>query len=248
MSKVSTEVVENRAPQKNHKPWIWVIVGILVAIIGVIGYFVISDKQQEDLLKSEMNELFSKDFDDDFTVSIKTKGDYAVVERVIKTYFKEISDAVKVANQLEEDEEFLNILTPDNFKEDGPKFEKSMAKITEIRKDMSEAIQKLSDLCQEEYILSIIEKQKLDSYYVDLYKDLMYSDDDLKDIQEARDEMVEVGVKFNVFLDDCEEIIKFLKNNSGDWVIENGSIIFRTDALLEKYNTLTEKLVKDSEF
>ena len=82
------------------KKIIIVVTVILVAIIGVIGYMVVSDMGQEDKLKTELSEINDLanaeniDMDEinkrlDRTV---TTGDYAKVEDAFKSYLRDNFD------------------------------------------------------------------------------------------------------------------------------------------------------------
>lgn len=240
---------DTNVEKKSQRIWIKIIIAIVLLFTIIIGYFVYSDLKEEELLKQEIQTYMQLDFiKDNFNVEIKTSGDYALVESAIKTYFKELSDIVKEINKIENDESFINILTTENFKTDGPDFIVTLKKITDVRKIFDDNINKFVQMCSEEYMLSLITKyDDLDSYYIDLYKELMYTDKDLKDIEDTKNEMLELKGTFSVFLDDCENIIVFLKNNKGKWIIEENSIVFDSDSLLQEYNNLTSKLLENSE-
>lgn len=236
--------------KKTNKKKIWlVIIGFVLIIVLFLLYFVYSDLKEEETLRQEIETYMQLDFTkDNFTVEIKTRGDYSLVETSIKTYFKEISDIVKEISKMENDEDFINILTTDNFKTDGPDFNVTIKKISDVRNSFDNNINKLIQMCSEDYILSMITKyEDLDSYYIDLYKELMYTENDLKDIENIKNEMSKLKDTFTAFLDDCENIIIFLKNNKGKWIIEENSIVFDSDVLLSEYNNLTSKVLENSE-
>lgn len=86
---------------------------IIVILLGVVGYFVISDMIQEDKLKTELQEIndlsnaetIDIDAIDERLDRIVTTGDYAVVEDACKTYLREcvdnilqITDIINVSN------------------------------------------------------------------------------------------------------------------------------------------------------
>ncbi len=249
MSRVIGSELEEGKVKKKISPIIWIFLGIFIGLVLLIGFFVVKDLHQEDILRGEIEEYLEKDITtDEFVVEIQTTGDYAIVEREIKSYFKELAETVQRIDFLEEDEEFFDILTPENFRVDGPEFVETTKKINNVRVEVNETLQKLSEMCTEEYIMSLIERRNLDSYYVDLYRDFMYSEEDLSEIQQIHDEIVTVREQFDTFLGDCDEIISFLKKNAGEWVIENDSIVFRTDELLAEYQKLISKLLEDGEF
>ena len=109
------------------KKIIIVVAVILVAIIGVIGYMVISDMGQEDKLKTEISEISDLsnaeniDIDEinkrlDRTV---TKGDYAKVENAFKSYLRDNFDnSIEIADLIN-DERITTLLTADNYKKIG---------------------------------------------------------------------------------------------------------------------------------
>ena len=65
---------------------VFIITGILFAIFGfIIGYSVVKDLEQEELLKQEIINYSNKNIaTDNFEITVKTKGDYAYVEEAIK--------------------------------------------------------------------------------------------------------------------------------------------------------------------
>ena len=247
---IGSELESNTNVEKKPKRiWLKIIIVIILLFTVIIGYFVYTDLKQEELLKTEIQEYISRDFTkDDFTVDIKTTGDYALVEAAIKTYFKGLSDIAKDVEKQENDQEFINILTIENFKNDGPNFIVTLKKISDVRSSFEENINKFVNMCSEEYILSLITKyDELDSYYIDLYKELMFAKVDLKSIENIKKEMIELKDTFSIFLDDCYNMIIFLKNNKGKWLIEEDSIVFDSDELLKEYNNLTQKLLENNE-
>lgn len=242
------KIVE-KPKRKRFAAWWKLFVLFVVIVVVIFGVFVVRDLHTEKILVQKIQEFMDKDLEtDDFTISIKTSGDYATIEAEIKHYLKDLSDLVKKIGEIEEDDTFLNILTVENFKEYGPEFVDSFATIEDVRTNIKSSIDRFCELTTREYMDSLIERHHLDSYYVDLYEDLMYSESDLKEIGDMRSELITIGDKFQVFLDDCENILKFLKENGEQWVIENDSIIFKTDALLVEYRSLSQKLLEDSDF
>jgi len=235
--------------KKRMNPVLKVLLIVIGVFVLVIGGIVVHDLYLEDILTKEIQAYMDKDyFEDDFVVEIKTSGDYATIELEIKNYLKEVSDLAKNISSLEEDEEFINILSVENFKNYGPDFVDSFAKLEEVRNHTKSTIDRFCEITTEEYVDSLIERHHLDSYYVDLFHQYMYSEEDLKEMQETREMLIELGEKFAVFLDDCENILTFLKDHGNDWIVEGGSVIFRTDELLLEYQNLSSKLLEDSDF
>lgn len=98
-----------------------VIVGIIIA---TIGYFVIKDLSQENILRMEAVELNGKDemSDDYMKIEIKTTGDYALVETAIKNYMKDYSINFQKSMEVINEDKFSQILSVENYEQDGPNF------------------------------------------------------------------------------------------------------------------------------
>ena len=82
--------------KKKMIKWIIITVAIIItSFLALCGYWVIEDLKQEEILKQEIINYSHKNLEsDDFTVIVKTKGDYAYVEEAIKKYYKELSDNI----------------------------------------------------------------------------------------------------------------------------------------------------------
>ena len=87
--------------KKKMIKWIIITVAIIItSFLALCGYWVIEDLKQEEILKQEIINYSHKNLEsDDFTVIVKTKGDYAYVEEAIKKYYKELSDNIKGMNK-----------------------------------------------------------------------------------------------------------------------------------------------------
>lgn len=230
-----------------------VVTLILVLVIGFvlfIGINVYSDFKEEDILKSEVERYMELSLEnDDFDIEIKSSGDYAVVEEIIKNYFKDLSIVVKEISTIENDKDFVNILTVDNFKSDGPKFNNTLDKISNVKSSINDNFNKFIELSSRDYIISLIDDESdLDEYYRDLYKDIMLDDSEIESLEEIKVGLEDTKNEFGIFLDNCENIILFLKNNSGKWLIEDDSVVFENNDLLDEYNNLKDKLLNNSEF
>ena len=231
--------------KKNSKfKYILIFIGIILIIfVGIIGYLVVKDLEQEDILKKEIVNLANKDLvTDNYDIEVKTTGDYAYIEEAIKTYYKNLSDSVKTINNYLNDEDLINILSATNLENDGPKFENSYKILSETREQSNLAMQTIIDLCSEDTIKDLIDKKKIDDYSYDLYLELMYTEDDLEDFAKTKAEMQTVSNNLNTFLDKVEAMIKMLESNSDYWFIDEGQLYFEKDSLVTEYNNLYNDL------
>ncbi|MCI9084211.1 MAG: hypothetical protein HFH46_01170 [Bacilli bacterium] len=228
---------------KNRNIIIGTVVGVVLLIIGFIGYIVIGDLKQEDILRNEIKIMSEKDVTKDrYNNPIKTKEDYAVVEKAIKEYLDDYAVTLQNVMKIIEDKTIINMLTADNYQKDGPDFKTSKEFLTNTKKTLSEGLTKLSNMTSTETIMKNIEDRKLDKYYNDLYKELMLNGIAEKDFETAKQYLQTAGNQMNNLLNVEEQVIDLLIANKGKWKIENGKIVFQETATLNKYNELCNKL------
>ena len=113
------------------KKKIFIGIGIFVGIILIlIGVLVGKDLKQESNLKKELNEISEmvSDPDGDFKEISRrlnttvTTGDYQKIEKAAKKYFTDILDDLIDLVTVLNDERITNILTVDNYVNDGKEF------------------------------------------------------------------------------------------------------------------------------
>ena len=237
--------------KKKNGKWKKILLGfgiLLVALIAFFAYLVVEDLKQEDLLKQEIVNLSNKDLTkDDFSIEVKTTGDYAYVEEAIKKYYKELSNNVKKLSQSLNNQEFIEILSPNTLAKERPNFTNSYKILEEARTSSVDSMNKIANLCEEKTIQSLIDKEKVDDYYYDLFIELMYTKEDLKEFQKLKEAMLTLSNDTNAFLEKIKEILDFLKANNSTWEISDNQIYFSTNELVDQYNTLYQDLIRLSD-
>lgn len=221
-----------------------VIVAILALIIvGVIGYFATLDLKQGVILRKEVDTIGKSDITkDEIDMTIKTKGDYAVVEKTIKEYLNNYSINIKEAMNIMQDEKMAEILTADNYKNDGPEFTNSKEYISKAKTDFNEKINLLINMTSEERMMQEIENKNLDSNFVELYRELMLGDEMEEDLKQMVNSLEEASTTINNILDTQEKVIDLLINNKGKWEVQGNQIQFSTQKLVNEYNNLIGNL------
>lgn len=224
---------------KKLKVSIIVIVAILVIGIGAFAYFLISDLIEEGKLKDEINNISyvmaEGNFEDakNMTKTRVTKGDYLKVEDAAKNYLAELIDSTSGLIEIANDERLVNMLTADNYIKDGPEFTNTKSFITEAKNKINESKEKSKDKFTRENMMSHLDKN-LDSYYVDLYKELM-GEADYESIETSLNEISNI-------LENSEKVINFLVKNKDKWSVQNNTIIFTEDNLISEYNSLLSNM------
>ena len=141
-----------------------------------------------------------------------------------------------------EDEKLVNCLSADNYKNDGPDFTETKDYLTKTKESFNNKLDKLTDMTSEEKIMESINKQKLDSYYVDLYEELMLKGIAASDFEESQKDLQTASARINNVLNVESEVIDLLIQNKGKWSIENDKIVFQSTETLNQYNELIKKL------
>ena len=231
--------------KKSIKKIIISIVIVIVVILGLIFAMAFKELQEEDILKQEIVNYSNKDLAvDDFPIEVKTTGDRAYIEEAVKTYYKSLSDSVKTINSYLQDEKLINILSIDNLKSDSPNFLRSHTLISTTKNKISKEFANISSLCEEDTIKNLIDKDKLSNseYYYDFYLNLMYTEKDLEDLKNAKEEMEIIANNMNLLLDKVDEILTFFETNANDIEYSDTNINFANENLLNQYNNLVNDL------
>ena len=230
---------------------VFLIVGIvLLLIIGVIVYFVVTDLQQEEIFITEITEIVessnSEDLDlDEFRErlnTIKTRGDYAVLEKAAKQYFTDVLDNNMAIQEVLSSNNWANILQVQNYISDGPEFKNTKQYISETKTKLEEGKNKYVEFLTDEKMMSYIDNKNLDSYYTDLYKQYFIGEED----NSADIELLEQSLDSIIsYLDKAEDVIDFLIENKGNWEINGDRILFSNENLTNEYNNLLNAVYED---
>ena len=225
---------------------ITLLIIIVIALIGV-GYFVFTDMQQEEKLKTELTELSELSNAQEINIDeinnrldrIVTKGDYATVENAFKTYLREnFNNSIQIANILN-DEKITTLLTVENYKEDGKDFIKSKDYITTAKTTLEDCKNKYTEFLTEEKAMSYINDKGLDSYYTDLYKEKFVGDMSSASqdttVQDSIDEIIKL-------LNTSEKVLNLLSENQNSWELDGENIVFDNQNLSNQYDELINSL------
>lgn len=247
--------------KKRKNKWIVrisIILGIIIIAGSIFAYILMKDLKQEDILRNEISSLSKKDFSKDkYNTSLKTNGDYGVVEKVIKDYFDEYAKNLQDISDIASDKTISSLLSTENFKKDGPDFVKTKKYLNETRTSFNTKVDELSYMTSESEIMKRIENKKLDSYYVKLYKELMLKETTEEDFKKSLENIDKLKSSINKILDTEEAVIDLLISEKGKWEIKDFSaeagaeaserIVFEKTETLEKYNELIKDYQKKKE-
>lgn len=246
---MSDEILLKEKKSKRKKLWqaLGIFGVVVVAIIGVIVYMAYDDLKQEDLLKKELITLSNKELGkDDFSINIVTKGDYAYVEEAIKKFYLQLSDDVKKLSVVLNNEDLTQILSIDNIVLERPNFVNSISLIDSTINSVNETMDSIVNLCEEEVILSFFDEKKIDDYYLELYKEIMFDYDNKKSLDETEESIEKLSLTLEDYLKIVKDMLVLLRDNNNSWDAYNGQIYFITSDLLNTYNNLYQELMTKS--
>lgn len=221
------------------------ILGFVIVCFGIIIYFAVKDLKQEEVLKQEIINYSNRNLAvDQFPVDVKTSGDYAYVEEAVKKYYKALSDNVKAINSYLNNDKLTKILSIPNLIADRPDFTMSRTTIKNTKRKLEKAIGNIDSLCDEKTIKNLIDKEKFDDdeYYYDLYLQIMYTEQDVKEFAQLKKEMETLSQNLNQYLDKVDEILKFLQENDKLIRYEQNGMYFNSDESLSTYKKLLSEL------
>ncbi len=227
------------------KKWIiLLVIGVilLLGILGFLAYNTVSKLQQKSKLTMEMNEIATIIASNEYTEesinkrldSRVTKGDYGKVENAAKSYLKDVIQLNLELIDLIKDDRIGNMLTVENYEEDGPEFTNTKTYLDTTIQRLEEMKKDYAEYMSEEKIMSYIEKENVDEDYQELYKTVM-GESQYEEITASLNELIDVLNKSN-------DIIDFLKENAGSWIIQDDMIVFSTNELIDEYNNLVNEL------
>ena len=209
---------------------------IAAIFFGVIIFYSVNQELKIENNLSEIDYLVNYDmFDpriDDLLNNYVSSGDYLVVEKATKEYLKDILYYARRIDELNDNEEFIMVLSMENFYSDMPEFNDSLRIIADVSLEITDIQENFVNLLQEDVVLSYINNKNLMSYYKDYFKELIFDADSIEDdaltIESNLDFVLSV-------LDLYEEFYTFLSDNKDDWIVDGEYIYFSNTDLEEEY-------------
>lgn len=208
---------------------------IAAIFFGVIIFYSVNQELKIENNLSEIDYLVNYDmFDpriDDLLNNYVSSGDYLVVEKATKEYLKDILYYARRIDELNDNEEFIMVLSMENFYGDMPEFNDSLRIISDVSLEITDIQDNFVNLLQEDVVLSYL-NDNIFSYYKDYYKELIFDADSIEDdaltIESNLDFVLSV-------LDLYEEFYTFLSDNKDDWIVDGEYIYFSNTDLEEEY-------------
>lgn len=228
-----------------------VVVIALVLIVGIIaiGIGLYHDFKQESELISECEQIKEltneENIDTEKINEMLTRrisdGDYLQVENALKEYLTARFQNIIKISEILNNEKLENILTIDNYKNDGPEFVTTKEYIENTKQELQELKNRYEELFTEETLMSYINNKSLDSYYVDFYKQELIGNQ-----EESKDNTLEHNIDGIItILDSYNSVIDFLITNKNSWKIEGENIVFANEELSNKFLEIVNNMLEN---
>ena len=204
--------------------------------------------RQENLLKDELSNLIKLNLlTDSINIEVKSQGDYGYIEKEVKNYYLEISNNLQLILDITNDEDFNSLSSLDNLKKDDDELNNSFAIINKTKLKYKNTMDTLKREINKDRISKLINRSNLNTYFKNLYDDLMYSDDELDYILEYQEYINDIDKHETVLIDKTEELIKFLKEQKGKWKIENDEFKSDSEFITLKYQQLVNAINEEKD-
>ncbi|MBR3049057.1 MAG: hypothetical protein IKG58_00655 [Bacilli bacterium] len=228
-----------------NKKVIIILFSLIFLCLILAGFFLVNSVVEGGAFRSEMKNLELLDVvKDRFNTRIKSTKDYAIVEKRIKDYLDDCSITYSSIINILNSKKLNKMLSVDNYKKDGPNFKNSLKYIEKLENKYDKLNKKFSESNKEDNILDNIEKEKLDDYYISIYKDNMIDGKLKKNLDKSINNSKTSRQKVKNKISNIKEVITILKNNKDKWNIKKNKISFDDYKLYEKYNELVKKIKK----
>ena len=226
-----------------------VVVIALVLIVEIIAIGLYNDFKQEGELISECKEIMdlsnAENLDTEKINEMLTRRisaeEYLQVEDALKEYLTARFQNVTRITEILNNEKLENILTIDNYKNDGPEFATTKEYIENTKQELQDLKKRYEELFTEETVMSYINNKNLDSYYVDFYKQEL-----IGNLEKSKDNIVEHEIDGIItILNSYNSVIDFLITNKNSWKIEGENIVFANQESSEKFLELINDMLEN---
>lgn len=215
---------------------------ILIDILLVGGIVLLREITLKNVLNNEVNALVQLDFfKDRFNSKVESNGNYAVVEKAIKSYLDDYAVKVQDVTKAMHDTKLNSLLLVSNIKEDGPLFDKSLNYIdsyqTKFNKEVDDLVFYLDDNDMSNYIYKYTDDEEIIKLYKNIVKEKKFKDQ----LNKNEMKLIVSRIDTNSHIDAVKDVIAFLRDNNGSYQVVEGEVKFNDTLLFAEYTRLMNK-------
>ncbi len=226
-----------------RKKFFFVFLFIILDAFLITGFFVIRDATMVNVIEKETDKLAALDLATDrFNIKVKTKGKYGKVEDNMKSYLDDVALSLQKTLLVVKNPELTKILSFENYKNDGPDFTKSLSFLEKSSNDFNTNIDSILKRLEDKSIKNYGKKNIDEDYYRKLFNQFMLRDDMKEKYNKTSLLLKESKTNINHIFEISYQTLTFLVNHKDEWQLENNEIQFKTDELMNQYNSLIGSL------
>ena len=226
-----------------RKKIFFVVLFIIIDVFLITGFFVLRNSVMVSIIDKETNKLATLDLATDrFNLKIRTVGKYKNVEDCMKSYLDNIALTLQDSLLIVKNPELTKILSYENYEKDGPDFTQSLSFLEKSSNDFNTNFDILLNSLDEESIRSYGKEKIKDVYYQNLFNRFMLRDDMKDKYQKTSLLLKDSKSNINHIFETSYRTLTFLVSHKDEWQLENNEIQFKTDELMNEYNSLISSL------
>lgn len=229
----------------NKVPNILFIISLIIFLIALIVMIpIIKDTKQEKILEEELSLIAEMSFmEDSINTSIKTKNEYAKIEKTIKEYVKEYQKSFIVVFRILENNEITKCLSVENLKGE-VNYDLARKNVIQKVKELNTSLDNMIRLSKEESLKEAILDKNLDKKYVEYYEKVMIEGLFKNSFKKITDVVLSTKEKAKDVDTKVIAVLDFLEKNKSEWKIKDEAIVFNNQKSVDEYNDLISKITK----
>ena len=222
---------------------------VIIALVGIIAFLVIRNFMTDGKVQREIKQLYDLIYNSDeydleaiygkFDDVVSNDG-YAIVEIVAKDYLSDVFDKLLKLDETINDEKMNNVLTVNNYKEDGPNFTETKKYLNKTRQNILNLEATMLDDLEVNTIMSYIINEDLEESYFDLYGSLEFAKE--KNIKKNKENIENAVDSFVSQIEGMEKVLNFLSEHKNEWEITDDMIVFDDTSLSNEYNDMISSI------
>ena len=170
-----------------------------------------------------------------------TTGDNLKLEKSVKEYYIDSVNLIEEFDKIYDEEKLSSILTISNFVMDGKDFVISKNYLSNVNDNLDNYSKRVNKQLSNKKIMSYYNKYKLDSYYEELFNDLI-NNFSYFGTESSFDKEIDY---IKNFVKNIDNVITFLIDNKDYWNIVNYNIEFKNNEKLKEFELLISKVTID---
>jgi len=226
---------------------ITIIIVVLIVIFYILGETIIKDNNDYKKLTNESieaNKNLSIDtYNNNYLKEIESNKicnskELSLLEEGLENYIKDYSNIIDKSIKTIKDEKITNLLTAQNYSQDGPAFTNSINFINTKNQELDNLNTELNNITNKIYYTKYIKERTKNKKTIERYKLLVKNIINNKDIELINKDITEL----KDILKTSNDIFIYLSRNNTAWYVESNEIVFTNQEVKTEYEKAINKI------